>query len=71
MLAGLAFLIAAGLRRLRRWAWWLAMVLQLCLAAFLLARLVATGALGFVPLIAPPTLASWYLIRPESRRRLR
>ena len=71
VLAGLAFLTAAGLWRLRRWAWWSAMGLQLCLGAFLLVRLVATGALGFALLIALPTVASWALIRPESRRSLR
>ena len=71
VLAGLAFLTAAGLWRLRRWAWRSAMGLQLCLVAFLLVRLVATGALGFVMLIALPTVASWYLIRPETRRSLR
>ena len=65
--SGAAFLTAAGLWRLRRWAWWLAMGLQVCLGAFLVVRVLATGFAALVPVMALPLAATWYLLRPEIR----
>ncbi len=65
--SGTAFLTAAGLWRLRRWAWWLAIGLQLCLGALLYVRVLAIGFVGLVPVMALPLAVSWYLLRPGVR----
>ena len=65
--SGVAFITAAGLWRLRRWAWWLAMGLGLCLGAFLVVLVLATGFAGLVPVIALLLAVSWYLLRPGVR----
>ncbi len=65
--SGAAFLTAAGLWRLRRWAWWLAIGLGPCLGAFLVVRVLATGFAGLVPVIALLLAVSLYLLRPGVR----
>ena len=65
--SGAAFVTAAGLWRLRKWAWWLAIGLQLCLGALLYVSVLATGFAGLVPVMALPLAVSWYLLRPGIR----
>ncbi len=65
--SGAAFLTAAGLWRLHRWAWWLAIGLGMCFGAFLVVRVLATGFAALVPVIALLLAVSLYLLRPGVR----